>query len=250
MIQKIAVQELVVVQAKLYLREPMAVFFTLLFAPLLLVVMGFIFGNEPMPMFGGLGQLDVYVPTYAAIVIGVVGLTAVPIETSARRETGVLRRFRATPLRPLTYLISDVMVYFVMILLGILLLFTLGIGVYRVQFAGNPFVLLAGIGLSAAAFLALGYVIASLAPNTRIATVVGNVLFIPMMMLSGITLPLEMMPETVRNVARFIPLTHVTTLLRGLWFGEPIHQHVMEIVVLAGILVGGIIVAARTFRWE
>ncbi|MBK8990059.1 MAG: hypothetical protein IPM39_29025 [Chloroflexi bacterium] len=78
----------------------MAVFFTLLFAPLLLVVMGFIFGNEPMPMFGGLGQLDVYAPTYAAIVIAVVGLTAVPIETSARRDAGVLRRFRATPLRP------------------------------------------------------------------------------------------------------------------------------------------------------
>jgi ABC-2 type transport system permease protein len=125
----------------------------------------------------------------------------------------------------------------------------LGIGVYRVQFAGNPSSCWRHC-LSAAAFLALGYVIASLAPNARIATVVGNVLFIPMMMLSGITLPLEMMPETVRNVARFIPLTHVTTLLRGLWFGEPIHQHVMEIVVLAGILVGGIIVAARTFRWE
>jgi hypothetical protein len=100
MIHGIAVQKLVVVQTKLYLREPMGVFFTLLFAPLLLVVMGFIFGNEPMPMFDGLGQLDVYVPTYAAIVIGVVGLTAVPIETSARRETACTAPLPRHPFAP------------------------------------------------------------------------------------------------------------------------------------------------------
>lgn len=250
MIQKSAAQKLVVVQAKLYLREPMGVFFTLLFAPLLLVVMGLIFGNEPQPVFGGHGQLDIYVPMYAAIVIGMVGLTTIPIEASARRDAGVLRRFRATPLRPLTYIVSDVLVYFVMILLGIFLLFAIGMGIYGVQFDGNPLALLAGISLSAAAFLTLGYLIASVSPNTRIATVIGNVLLIPMMMLSGITLPLEMMPETVRQVARFIPLTHVATLLRGLWFGEPVGQHVTEIVVLGGILIVGMIVAARTFRWE
>ncbi len=250
MLQMSATQKLVIMQAKLYLREPMTVFFTLLFAPLLLVVMGLIFGNEPQAAFDGRGQLDIYVPMYAAIVIGMVGLTTIPIETSARRDAGVLRRFRATPLRPLTYIISDVLVYFVMILLGILLLFAVGIGIYRVQFAGNPFALLAGIGLSAAAFLTLGYLIASVSPNTRIATVIGNVLLIPMMMLSGITLPLEMMPETVRQVARFIPLTHVATLLRGLWFGEPVSQHVTEIVVLVGIMIVGMVVAARAFRWE
>jgi len=250
MLQWTASKKLLVVQTKLYLREPMGVFFTLLFAPLLLVVMGFIFGNDPVPMFDGRGQLDINVPTYAAIVIGVVGLTALPIETSARRESGVLRRFRATPLRPLTYLASDVLVYFWMALLGIALLFALGMGVYRVQFTGNPLALLGGICLSAAAFLALGYVIASLAPNARLATVVGNVLFIPMMMLSGITLPLEMMPDAVRNVSRFIPLTHVVTLLRGLWFGEPVGQHVMEIMVLGGVLLVGTLVAVWTFRWE
>jgi ABC-2 type transport system permease protein len=250
MFQRNAIQKLLVTQTKLYLREPMAVFFTLLLAPLLLIVMGFIFGNEPIPMFNDRGHLDVHVPAYAAIVIGVVGITAVPIETSARRENGVLRRFRAPPLRPLTYLVSDVLVYFAMVLLGVTLLFVLGIGVYRVQFSGNPLALLGGICLSAAAFLALGYVIASLAPNVRIATVVGNVLFIPMMMLSGITLPLEMMPDTVRTVSQFIPLTHVVTLLRGLWFGEPFSQHVTELVVLGSIMLVGTFVSIWTFRWE
>jgi len=240
----------VVIQAKLYLREPIGVFFTLLFAPLLLVLMGFIFGNDPVPMFGGRGQLDVNVPAYAAIVIGVVGLMIAPIETTTRREAGVLRRFRATPLKPLTYMAGDVLVYFTMIVLGILLLFLLGRTVYQVQFDGNMLTLMAGISLSAAAFLALGYVLASLAPSARVATAIGNVLFIPMMILSGITLPLEMMPTAVLKVSRFVPLTHVVTLLRGLWFGDSLGEHMLEVAVLCGILAVGTIIAAWSFRWE
>ena len=252
MIQLPALRKLIVVQTRLYLREPVSVFFTLAFAPLLLVLMSFIFGNDPQPMFGGRGQIDVYVPTYAAIVIGVVGVISLPIEMAGRRESGALRRFRATPLRPITYLAGDVLVYFAMMVLGILLLFALGVGVYRVPFEGNVLALLAGVCLSAAAFLAVGYMLASLVPSVRVATVIGNVLFIPMMIFSGITMPLEMMPEGVRGVANFNPLTHIVTLLRGLWFGEAFGEHLLEVAVLGGVLVVGTAVAAFlwAFRWE
>ena len=138
-------QKLTLVQAKLYLREPMAAFFTLLFGPAMLILLGFIFGNDPDPMLGGQGYLDVSVPSYMAMVIGIVGLTAVPISSANRREVGVLRRFSATPLRPLTYALTDVLVTFVMMLLGILLLVLVGKVVYSVRFEGNLFSVLAGI---------------------------------------------------------------------------------------------------------
>jgi ABC-2 type transport system permease protein len=105
-------RKLTLVQAKLYLREPMAAFFTLLFGPSLLILLGFIFGNDPDPMLGGLGYLDRSVSGYMAMIIGIVGLTAVPITSATRREAGVLRRFSATPLRPLTYFLTDVLVPF------------------------------------------------------------------------------------------------------------------------------------------
>lgn len=245
-----ALRKLVIVQTKLYLREPLGVFFSLLFAPLLLIMMGIIFGNDPVPMFNGRGYLDVNVPSYAAIVIGMIGLLSVPIETSTRRESGVLRRFRATPLQPLTYIVGDVMVYFAISMLGIFLLFLLGITVYQVQFDGRFLPLMAGIFLSVAAFLALGYVIASLAPNPRIALLVGNVLIITMIFLSGNTLPLEIMPEIGRKISLFNPMTHVVTLLRGLWFGDSFSKHLFEMVFLGGVLVVGTTIAARMFRWE
>src|SRR5512136_2131269 len=99
----VGLRKLAFVQAKLYLREPMSAFFTLLFGPSLLLLLGFIFGNEPGPATGGLGYLDQSVSAYMAMIIAIVGFTAVPITTAIRREAGVLRRFSATPLRPLTY---------------------------------------------------------------------------------------------------------------------------------------------------
>lgn len=250
MLQLAALKKLLLIQAKLSLREPIGVFFTLFFAPLFLVMVASIFGNEPNPMLGGRRHLELRLPAYAAIVVSILGLIGVAVETTTRRAAGVLRRFRATPLRPFTYMVGDVLSYFVMALLGIALLFLLGTLVYRIPFTGNPLALLAGILLSIAAFLALGYVLASVAPNPQAATILGNVLLFPMMTLSGITVPLELMPETVQTVARFIPLTHVVTLLQGLWFGEPFSQHLTEVAVLVGVLVLSTMLAVRIFRWE
>jgi ABC-2 type transport system permease protein len=241
---------LTVVQAKLYLREPVGAFFTLLFAPLVLILFGFIYGNDPEPLFGGRGSMDVSVPAYTGMIVGTVGLMGVPIATAARREAGVLRRFRATPLRPLAYLVSDVAVNLGMTLLGILLLFVVGKLAYNVRFEGNVASVLGSICLGAFAFLALGYVLAGLAPTARVAQVVGMVLFYPMMFLSGAAIPLEVMPEGVRQVSRFLPLTHVVTLIKGLWFGDGWGQHLSEVAILLVLLAVTLGIASRTFRWE
>ncbi len=65
----------------LYLREPIATFFTIFFAPLLLVLFGLMYGNEPSARFGGLGSMDVTVPAYLGIIIVTVGLIGLPIQT-------------------------------------------------------------------------------------------------------------------------------------------------------------------------
>jgi ABC-2 type transport system permease protein len=70
------------------------------------------------------------------------------------------------------------------------------------------------------------------------------------MFLSGSAIPLEVLPQSVRNISRFLPLTHVVTLMRGLWAGEGWAEHLTEVAVLGGVLVVGIILSARFFRWE
>jgi len=72
----------------------------------------------------------------------------------------------------------------------------------------------------------------------------------PMLLLSGAFFSVEILPAAVQKVSEFIPLTYVVNLLRGLWYGEPWGQHLLDVGVLVGMLILGIVVSAKTFRWE
>ena len=109
---------------------------------------------------------------------------------------------------------------------------------------------LAGFTLSTLAFLAIGFVIASFAPSARIAQTIGMVLAYPMMFLSGATIPYELLPPTVQQIAAFLPLTYVIRLMRGLWAGEPWSELGLEVAVLTGVLIVCGAISARFFRWE
>jgi ABC-2 type transport system permease protein len=76
------------------------------------------------------------------------------------------------------------------------------------------------------------------------------VVLYPLVIFSGATVPLEVMPEAVQTISRFLPLTHLVALLRGLWFGEAWGNYLTEAAVLAGVAIVGTLIVARTFRWE
>jgi ABC-2 type transport system permease protein len=166
------------------------------------------------------------------------------------RENGILRRLRTTPISPFVVLVAQLIVLFTMTVLGMLLLVIAGKLVYQMHFEGNVLSVLAAFVLSSLSFFALGFVLAGLMPTARTAQVVGMVLLYPMLFLSGAGFPRELLPETIKKISTFLPLTYVVTLLRGLWVGEAWNQHLTEVFVLAGILVLGVLVSIKTFRWE
>jgi ABC-2 type transport system permease protein len=184
------------------------------------------------------------------MIIASVGMLSIGISIAAYREKGILRRFRATPLRPATILAATVLVNLAMTLLGTILLIVAARIFYGLQFDGNPLAVLAGFVVASLSFFSLGFVIAGLAPTARVAQVVGMVLFYPMLFLCGAGFPSEALPETVRSFSKFLPLTHVVTLLEGLWFGGPFGDHLTELAVLGVMIVLGVGITTRTFRWE
>lgn len=125
-------------EVKLFLREPMAAFFTLAFPLMMLFLFGSIYGNKPTPFFGGYGFVDVSVPAYTAMIIATSGLLSLTISMASYREQGILRRLRATPLRPQAILGAQVIVIFLITLLGMVLLVIAGRLVYGLRFEGNP----------------------------------------------------------------------------------------------------------------
>jgi ABC-2 type transport system permease protein len=238
------------IELKLFLRESMAAFFTLAFPLMMLFLFGSIFGNKPTPSFGGFGFVDVAVPAYMGMIIATSGLLSLTISMASYRERGILRRLKATPLRPQTILGAQVIVIFLMTALGMILLVIAGKVVYDLRFNGSPLNVLAAFVLSSLSFFALGFVLAGLLPTPRTAQIVAMVLFYPMIFLSGATIPREVLPEGIRQFAQVLPLSHVVTLLRGLWMGDPWEKHLTEAGVLAVLLIVGVVVSAKTFRWE
>ncbi|MFZ0532019.1 MAG: ABC transporter permease [Anaerolineales bacterium] len=237
-------------ETKLFLREPVGAFFTLAFPLMMLFLFGSIYGNAPVQQFNGQGTVDISVPAYTAMIIATTGLVGLTITMAAYRENGVLRRLRTTPISPLVILVAQVIVLFMMTVLGMVLLIIAGKLVYHLRFEGNALSVLAGFVLCSLSFFALGFILAGLMPTARTAQVVGMVILYPMLFLSGAGFPRELLPETIKKISTFLPLTYVVTLLRGLWVGDPWSTHLTDVFVLAGILVVGVLISIKTFRWE
>jgi len=237
-------------ETKLYLRQPIGAFFTLIFPLMILFLFGSLHGNDPLPEYNGYGTVDVSIPAYIGMIIGTTGIMVLTVTMSAYREKGVLRRLRATPLQPQVIVIAQVVVIFMMTVAGMLLLILAGKLVYNLRFDGNLLSVALAFILGSLSFFSLGFVLAGVMPNARTAQVVGLVILYPMIFLSGAGFPLEMMPEGIRKFSNFLPLTHVVTLLRGLWTGDTLGQHITEIIILASLIVVSMLVSTMTFKWE
>jgi ABC-2 type transport system permease protein len=239
-------------EAKLLMREPIGVFFTLVMPLMYLFLFGIISGNAPAPELepGRPWTIDSAIPALTAMIIATSGLMIVTITMATYREKGVLRRLRTTPVSPLVVLVAQVVVVFAMTCLGMLLLIGAGNLVFHIEFEGNAFSVLGGFVLSSLSFFGIGFILAGIMPTARTANIVGLVLLYPMIFLSGAFFPLELLPAAVQKVSAFVPLTYVVNLLRGLWTGEPWGKHLLDVGVLTGMLLVGIIVSAKTFRWE
>ena len=238
------------IEMKLFLREPMGTFFTLVFPMMLLFLFGSIYGNKPTSFFGGYGTVDVSVPAYIGIIIATSGQFSLSITMASYREQGILRRLQATPLSPHAILISQVIVLFMMTTLGLILLVIAGKVVFALRFGGNVFNVIIAFILSSFSIFSLGFVIASVMPTARTAQIVAMVLFYPMIFLSGATIPREALPQTIKQYSQILPLTHVVTLMRGFWIGDSWSKHFTEVGILSALLVIGVIISAKTFRWE
>jgi ABC-2 type transport system permease protein len=235
-------------ELKLFLRDPMAMFFTLLFPLMMLFLFGSIFGNEPDPDLGGRGSVDVSVPGYLAVIIATNAIMGLPINLATYRAGGVLRRFRATPLRPSVVLGAQVAVGLIFAAVGSALLVVAGRIVFGLHLPEDPAVVVGAVLLSAASIFAFGFILASVLPNARTAQSVAMVVFFPMMFLSGAALPRPLLPETIQDVAQALPLTHVVTLLDDAWSGAGWNFTAM--LVLVGVLAAGVVLSTRLFRWE
>jgi ABC-2 type transport system permease protein len=230
--------KLTVTELKLFVREPLAVFFILAFPLILLWLNGSQFGNE----------VDRLVPGYVALVLATVGLTQLPGVLATYRERGILRRLATTPVPPATVLGAQLVVYLVAGAVGVALLLVAATVLYDLALpraaAAAAVVYVAG----ALAMCALGFIVAALAPNARTANAIGFVVYFPMIFLCGAVIPRDALAASMRRIGEVLPLGPVVTGLDDAWSGAGLD--LTALVALAVMIAVASVVGARVFRWE
>ena len=232
---------LTLTEAKLLVREPLALFWGLMFPMVLLAVMGISSSS-----IGGVSLVTLYVPVVIAFISVAFGVQGLPVQVAGYRERRVLRRLATTPAGPLRVIGAQLIVSLTVVLAataGVLAVARLGFGV---PLPGQPAAFALVAVLSATAMLALGLLIGALAPTARSAGAAGTVLFFPLMYFAGLWTP-QISAET-RRIGQFTPLGAANQALRDAMAGG--WPHPTALLVLAGCTLACAAVAVRVFRWE
>ena len=237
------------VETKLFLRETGAAIGVFGLPVALIIGFGLIpgFGDPQKGLSGQVGT-EFIASVSVAIVLAVLGLTGVPMVIGQYRERGILRRLAATPVRPLTLLLADLMVWTASAIVSVALLIAVarfGFGVPAPHEAGW-FVLSVFLGI--AALFSLGMLVAALAPTARSAAGLGWLLFFPNMFFAGVYFPTEDMSPVMRQIGNFTPLGSALHAVRDSWMGLAPRPEYLGIMAAYAVIAAAL--SARFFRWE
>jgi ABC-2 type transport system permease protein len=198
-----------------------------------------------------INNVSFFVPSILAMALMQLGVfAAVPLVQ--QREKGILKRLNATPLPRWTLVGSNVVVRLLIAATQTALILGIGMAILGVQVTGTSWLLIVGfVALGALTFTSIGYVIASFARTEEAANGMTATVQFPLMFLSGIFFPIEIMPDWLRGVATFMPLTYLGDALRQTMVGgTPFAPLPLDALVLGGWLIVMFGIAARFFRWE
>lgn len=198
-----------------------------------------------------LGQIDFMLPGILGMALMQIGLFGTATAMVQLREQQVLRRLAATPLSRSALLASQVAFRLTLALIQTVLIVGLGVLVFRVTIAGHPVVLVAFVLLGALAFIALGYLVSSLARTVDSANGLTQAINFPMMFLSGLFFPLSLLPAWIRPVTHALPLTYLADALRQVMVGAtPDYPLGLDVAVLAAWLAVCTLLSVRLFKWD
>jgi ABC-2 type transport system permease protein len=233
-------------QQRLFWRSRESAFFTFLLPILLLVLLGSVYGDE---------EID-GVPAAPYLVAGLIGLGVVAVAFAGlainmviRRESGVLKRVRGTPLPSRVYLGAVIASELVVIAVQVVAQILIGRYVLDAGFPEAPGALALALLLGAACFAALGLAVTGLVRNAEGSSAIVNAIYLPMVFISGVFFSKEAFPGFLEAIADVLPLTYLLELIRNL-FVEGTGWSATAAAVVAVWGAAGVMIALRTFRWE
>jgi ABC-2 type transport system permease protein len=231
-------------ERKMFWRNPSAAFFNFLLPLLFLALFGAIFAGEDE-------NLQVIVPGIAGMAVMSTTFSALAMNITYLRESGVLKRIHGTPLPTSAYLAGIAGNAITNTALQVALITVAGSTVFGLDWPQDWVELVVFIALGVACFASLGVALAHAIPNFDSAPAYVNAVFLPVIFISGVFFDAEDAPRFLRDIAEVLPLKHLIDGLSGAMVtGSGLDDNVPALLVLALWGALGAVLAVRGFSWD
>lgn len=237
-------------ELKLSLRGVDMIIFAICMPVVATIILGAIYGGNPAYEGAPFTFLQQSFGALACIAICAGGVMGLPLVVSEYRQKKVLKRFKITPVSPVMILAVQVVIYAVYSVASLMLVWATAALLFGYRFTGNPGTFLLVYLLTMGSIFSIGLMVGGIASGTKSAGVIASLLYFPMLIFSGATLPYEVMPPLLQKVADIMPLTQGIKLMKAASLGLPIEDVLMPVLILTGLMVVCIGISLRFFRWE
>lgn len=237
-------------ELKLNVRNMNMVIFAIIMPLVVLIILGFIYGTKPATDSVAYTFMEQSFGALCTISICAGGLMGLPLVVSDYRERKILKRFKVTPVSPLKLLAVEFTIYVVYCLVSMLTLIPTAMLIWNVRISGSWVAFLGSWLLTMVSTLSIGMMVGGIAKNSKNASVIACILYFPMLIFSGATLPFEVMPTVMQKIVSIFPMTQGIQLMKSTFLGLPIDNALFSIIVMVAVTVISAGIAVKLFRWE
>ena len=237
-------------ELKLSLRGMDMVIFAICMPIVVLVVIGVIYGNKPAFEGANYTFLEQSFGAITSIAICAGGVMGLPLVVSDYRSKHILKRFKVTPVNPIVILLVQVTIYALYSLVSMISLFLVAKLFFKFNIQGSILNFILGWLLVMISMFSIGIMVGGISKDSKIAGVIASVLYFPMLIFSGATIPYEVMPNIMKNIVDVFPLTQGIKILKSAILGQSVENIIIPIVIMLIITAICSAVAIKCFKWE
>src|SRR5439155_9720668 len=238
-------------EQRLYWRSRELAFFTFIFPLLIFVLLGSVYGHDKIKSEGNVKGSSYLLAGVLGYGVAATALGGLAIWLVIRREDGILKRVRGTPLPPATYLAAVLVSILIVYALEAIALILLARVLFHVGLPHRVFSLALAIVLGTLAFAAMALALSGLIRSAEGSSAVVNAVYLPMAFISGSFWSVHSYPRALRAIADVLPLTYFIRLMRDIVLRNvEIWSRPEAVAIVAAWGAGGLVVALRRFRWE
>ncbi len=237
-------------ELKLSFRGMDMIIFALCMPVVVAILLGVIYGNKPVFPGAEYSFLEQSFGALSTIAICAGGVMGLPLLISDYRNKKILKRYKVTPASPSFLLAVWVVIYAMYSLLSLLLVFgTLSL-FFGCRLKGSLGIFLLTYMLVMLAMFSIGLLVGGIAPDMKTASVIASILYFPMIIFSGATLPYEVMPSALQKAVDILPLTQGIKILKAASLGFPLESVWISVAILSAVMIICGAIAVRFFKWE